>query len=396
MKQLVGVTACLLALSACATDDPLSYACPRFDAFRTPIPVTPGGTAVPALGDSSELEAMIAEAVSGYEDRVHTSSVDNTTPDGPQFLILSGGGQWGAFGAGLMDAWPDEGSNRRPVFDLVTGISTGALQATYAFLGRDVDDELIEAYTIAEEAELVERHGDLFFLGNASTANTAPLDRYVRANLSHLLEQVAMAAGNGRKLLVGVVDATDGNAYAIDMTRIARELEGEERLDCYIGALMASAAIPVVFRQVRVNNRPYFDGGVRHSVFVTEVEEASARMVEAANAGRNADDYMKGTMYIVVNGDPRVAPAEDVPPKLLSALNRTREIAFNQIELSGIFNTASTLPDMRTRVATANGHQCQDAITDPAMLFDPAFMQCLIDHGRQGWAQGSTPWSEFP
>ncbi len=50
-----------------------------------------------------------------------------------QFLALSGGGDNGAFGAGLLVGWTQAGT--RPAFDLVTGISAGALIAPFAFLG---------------------------------------------------------------------------------------------------------------------------------------------------------------------------------------------------------------------------------------------------------------------
>jgi hypothetical protein len=39
-----------------------------------------------------------------------------------QVLELSGGGQYGAFGAGFLNGWSEQGT--RPQFDLVTGIST--------------------------------------------------------------------------------------------------------------------------------------------------------------------------------------------------------------------------------------------------------------------------------
>ena len=49
------------------------------------------------------------------------------------FLALSGGGSDGAFGAGVLCGWTASG--KRPEFDLVTGVSTGALTAPFAFLG---------------------------------------------------------------------------------------------------------------------------------------------------------------------------------------------------------------------------------------------------------------------
>lgn len=57
-------------------------------------------------------------------------------------LTLSGGGQNGAFGAGFLIGWRESG--RRPEFDVVGGVSTGALLATHAFLGTPADDAKLE------------------------------------------------------------------------------------------------------------------------------------------------------------------------------------------------------------------------------------------------------------
>ena len=56
------------------------------------------------------------------------------------FLAISGGGDDGAFGAGLLAGWSARGD--RPVFGLVTGVSTGALSAPFAFLGGEYDAKL--------------------------------------------------------------------------------------------------------------------------------------------------------------------------------------------------------------------------------------------------------------
>ena len=71
--------------------------------------------------------------------------------DTPDVLALSGGASHGAWGAGVIAGWPDA---TRPTFDVVTGISTGALQAPYAFLGTDYDDELEKFYTTTTSAEI--------------------------------------------------------------------------------------------------------------------------------------------------------------------------------------------------------------------------------------------------
>lgn len=91
------------------------------------------------------------------------------------YLALSGGGANGAFGAGLLAGWTAAGN--RPEFAMVTGISTGALMATFAFLGKEYGDELKEMYTSYFTKDLVRRHNILAALAGASAADTTPLKK---------------------------------------------------------------------------------------------------------------------------------------------------------------------------------------------------------------------------
>ncbi len=88
-------------------------------------------------------------------------------------LALSGGSDNGAFGAGLLNAWTEMGT--RPEFTSVTGISTGALSAPFAFLGPDYDDELLLIYGGFPQKRIFRLRGWLSILPKASVADTAPL-----------------------------------------------------------------------------------------------------------------------------------------------------------------------------------------------------------------------------
>jgi predicted acylesterase/phospholipase RssA len=386
MLRHLALTLLLLTLSACATDTPLNFACSRIDDFRTALPVTPLGSA--RIEGDDPLSRRIGDAFVGPAGGV-------ARPGPPNVLILSGGGQWGAYGAGLLKGWSAQsGPNARPDFKVVTGVSTGALQATYAFLGRD--EALVEAYSIDDEKELVDRHGGLFFLRHGSSADLAPLrDVVLELADKALIADVAREGGKGRLLLVGAVDALDGRMYAIDLTAIAQDaaLSDDERRECYAGAIVASAAIPLVFRQVTVGGVPYYDGGVRNSVFVGGLQAATAR----ALAARGLADAPAG-VYILVNGVPGVTPKPAVMAALLPTLGRLKAITFDQIEQDSIF-AAHFAAQQRygtkavTYTASALGHGCPPAADDT--IFDPAFMACLVRRGEAAWAQGS-PWKAYP
>lgn len=383
----------LAALAGCATDRPISVACPNFDSFRIPVEMPgPGGApasvaaASAAAGGSgptlSPLAARLAESLAAP---TVAASAAEPGSDERHILVLSGGGQWGAFGAGLIDGWSRAGAvHPRPAkFDVVMGISTGALQSTFAFLGREQDPALRKAYAPPNARDLAVSNGSLFFLRHGSLNDLRPLESYIRAFLRPMIDAVASPENAGRTLLVGVVDGLDGRIWAIDLTKIARnrKLTGPERESCYTGALLASAAVPVVFQQVQVDGRPYLDGGVRQSVFA----------VAAGEAAGEALGGQTGTVHILINGDPAPKAVTKLAPKLLPTLGRVRSIVFNQIELTSIDLVTRSYPTMRTYLATAAGQQCLTTDDTEEEAFDRVTMDCLSKYGFERWAAGD-PW----
>ncbi|MGE0665659.1 MAG: patatin-like phospholipase family protein [Sphingomonadales bacterium] len=386
-------------LTACATDQPLETACARIDEFTIPERSAPAGAAT--LRARAAPNPFVAALTGQNGARARGLAPDAAAPPETVALILSGGGQWGAYGAGVIDGWSEHG---RPRPRIVTGISTGALQATFAFLGPARDADLVRAYQPAREEELAERHGDLFFLRNASSADIAPLKAYAQRFLNPVLEEVAAEArATGRLLLIGAVDARDGRFYMIDMSRMATTLAGAEREQCYTAALLASAAVPVVYRQVTINGDVWMDGGVRRSMFLPELVEQIGQAREAVLAGGDALVPTDGMVWAIKNGTTGIE-AKEVPAKLLPTLNRLRQITFDQVEADSLAFARRAAEDhgLTLAVTTADGWDAPPRT--PAcegqgpgrggMLFDPPFMRCLVDYGQRRWQNGQTPWEE--
>ena len=317
-------------------------------------------------------------------------------------LILSGGGQWGAYGAGVIAGWTGRG--RLPA-RITTGISTGALQATFAYLGPRHDRQLLDAYAITKESQLVDRHNSWFFLTHASVADTAPLKRFIGSHIAPLLDAVASEHDrSGRALFVGAVDALTGQFRMFDLGAIASTLSGQERNDCYTAALLASSAVPVVFRQITINGRPWLDGGIRKSVLIPDAVEQIAKARRMA-ARTNEMISTDGRIYALRNGT--VAPdlIDELPAQLLPTLSRLRTILFNQVDqdsldLAAIYAKCAKLILLTT---TADGWnreprlpQCRGQ--DPmrrSLIFDPSFMACLTAFGRHRWNANRRPWAEY-
>lgn len=190
------------------------------------------------------------------------------------FLAISGGGDDGAFGAGLLNGWTKSG--KRPEFKLVTGISTGALLAPFAFLGPGYDDALRVFYTQTTPDDIMEHRWLIAAISDDALADNAPLgkmvEKYVTADL---LKEIAGEYAKGRLLLIGTTNLDARQPVIWNMTKIAAA-GGPKALEVFRKIMVASAAIPGAFPpamiDVEVNGQHYqemhVDGGAQSQVFV--------------------------------------------------------------------------------------------------------------------------------
>src|ERR1700729_1452753 len=134
-------------------------------------------------------------------------------------LALSGGGADGAFGAGALVGLTR--SALRPQFSVVTGVSTGALIAPYAFLGSEWDDELVEVYTSGRAEHLLHSRGLGALFGSSVYSGTPPKELVDRYATDALIQAVAREASSGRLLLVATTDVSTGEPVIWDLGSIA-------------------------------------------------------------------------------------------------------------------------------------------------------------------------------
>ena len=181
------------------------------------------------------------------EAKAHGVGQGGTLPTA-YLLSLSGGGDNGAFGAGLLAGWTAHGN--RPKFKLVTGVSTGALIAPFAFLGSDYDAAVTDVYTNATPSKIYERRFVLAALTEDALSSTTPLyetiSRYVDANF---IAQIAAEYEKGRLLIIQTTDLDAGRPVLWNIGAIAAS--GSPRaLDLIRHILLASASIPAAFPPV--------------------------------------------------------------------------------------------------------------------------------------------------
>src|SRR5271168_2734897 len=162
-------------------------------------------------------------------------------------LALSGGGADGAFGAGALVGLTRSAS--RPQFSVVTGVSTGALIAPYAFLGPDWDDQLVEIYTSGRAEHLLHSRGLAALFGSSLYSGT-PLKQLVdRYATDALIQAVAREASTGRLLLVATTDVSTGEPVIWDLGSIAMN-GGASAKALFRDVLVASASVPGLFPPV--------------------------------------------------------------------------------------------------------------------------------------------------
>jgi predicted acylesterase/phospholipase RssA len=227
-------------------------------------------------------------------------------------LAISGGGDNGAFAAGFLNGWTKEGT--RPPFKLVTGVSTGALVAPFAFLGAAYDKKLKEFYTSISLKDIAKKRSFLAVVTNDAMADNTPLKNLVKKNIDQeVLDAIAAEDEKGRMLLIGTVDLDARRPVIWNITKIAASRRPGS-LDLVRSLLVASSAIPATFPpvmiDVEVDNKKYqemhVDGNTAAQVFVYP---AAVRLKEVAEA---VGVHRERKLYVLRNArlDPEWAQVE--------------------------------------------------------------------------------------
>jgi len=308
-------------------------------------------------------------------------------------LALSGGGANGAFGAGVIVGWTQSGD--RPRFDVVTGVSTGALTAPFAFLGPDWDDELMAAYTDGRTDGLLSP-GHLAILRGPSLFSASALRALVNESVTlDLLTAIAAEHAAGRTLLIATTNLDTQETVIWNMGLLATQ--GEAALPLFRDVLVASASIPGVFPPVlipgtneagQVVMEMHVDGGV-NTPFLAIPEE-----LLMWNAPRDLPG--DAHLYILLNG--QLGRNTGVTPgRLGDILARTFDsVSKAQARQSLAANAAFASRNGLTLSLAA----IPDDVSVSSLRFDTESMQALFELGRSrsvsGQAWGPVALAEAP
>lgn len=369
------------------------------------LPAVPEGSTeaavVPGIPDSRlwldrDLKPFIGDVVQSLE-RERNERLREGLPIDPmpplEFLAISGGGDSGAFGAGVLCGWTASGT--RPKFKVVTGISAGALIAPFAFLGPAYDDVLRQVATSLRSGEVFHARGRVAGLLSDGMASSEPLRRLVERYVTpELLAQIAREYAAGRALQIATTDLDAGRQVTWNMGAIASS-EAPGALALFRSIMVASTSIPgavsPVMIDVEVAGKKYqemhVDGGVITQLFaypshaVVELERATGKPL-----GREIH------LFVIRNGrlDPQWSETPrrtvNVGGRAISALVQAEGVA----DVHRIFRTArQDGADFNLAYIDADFHLTQHG------MFDTAYMRSLFDYGYRG-ARDGTVWRKAP
>lgn len=270
----------------------------------------------------SPLARQIDNSLTIFDRANHTGAT-------PRILALSGGSEHGAFGAGVLGGWGGDGT--LPEFQVVTGISTGSILSTFAFVGDS--PAAVQGYTIDSESQLLKVYAKPVD-GKIGPQDYAALLKYgafasldpLRSRLAGFLtddvmQKVAARYAAGARLYVGATDADSGKAVAFDLgdmaTRYVTNAQGKaaQWKDCYISAIIASSSAPMAAAPAFIDNTMYIDGGTRFGLFSDSVLEVFH--ARKHGSGEHAPGMREGlppasvpVVYSVIDGTLKLPPAK--------------------------------------------------------------------------------------
>lgn len=307
-------------------------------------------------------------------------------------LSLSGGGSDGAFGAGLLNGWTKSG--KRPKFDIVTGVSTGAIIAPFAFLGPAYDPQIKQIYTTLSTSKVLQLDILTGLLGGAALTDNHGLVKMIAHHATpELLDKIAREYRKGRFLLVGTSDLDTQRGIIWDIGMLANS-NHPQKLELFRKIILASAAIPGAFPpvkfQVQADGKMYdelhVDGGIAAQVFLYPPAFSPARLDALLGIKRRRRVFVVRNTKVTPQYEVTQGKLIDISARSISTLIKNQGIG----DLYRIYALAKrdNLDYNLAYVPTSFNMKAQD-------VFDTKYMQALYKVGEQMGRTGNF-WHKSP
>ena len=336
-------------------------------------------------GDEAQqkIDEIVAKRIQQYKEANKDYYEKNGQYPTMDYLALSGGGNDGAFGAGLLKGWTENGS--RPQFTVVTGTSTGALIAPLAFLGPEYDVELEKVYTTIRSENIFESS---FFTvidgltGGLAITDTTPLEENIKLVITpDIFNKIAAEHRKGRRLLIGTTNIEAQRSVIWDMGAIANSGR-PDALELFRKIMLASSAIPGAFKPVFIDvtvdgkkyNEIHVDGGVTSQVFLYPLETTKREKELYDVNGINR------RMFVVRNT--KITPQyEALDPGVLSLTQRSVETLIKSHGVGDIFRLY--VGAERDGIDYNFIHVPADFNVKSEAIFDPIYMKAIFQAGYE-------------
>jgi hypothetical protein len=382
----------LVAMTACAGRERLAAVPAALTEQATVLGIANARFWADTQGHEMVQEVMLAlarERASQVAPASHDALPDAALASA-SYLSVSGGGDNGAFGAGLLVGWSESGT--RPSFKLVTGISTGALIAPFAFLGSAYDPQLRTVFTDITPSEVYQRRWLIEAVFNDALSDTGALfqliSRYANADL---LAAIAREYRKGRVLLIGTTNLDQQRPIIWNIGAIAASGQ-PGALDLFRKILLASASIPGAFPPVMIDveagghryQEMHVDGGAVAQTFLIPPQVSTIFRRHAPVRDRHA--------YIIRNG--RLDPEwSSVDRRLLSITGRAISTMIHYSGYNDVFRiyASSRLDGIDFNLAYIGA----DFTTERKENFDQAYMRALFEYGYRQ-ARNGYHWFKQP
>lgn len=312
-------------------------------------------------------------------------------------LAISGGGDWGAFGSGFLVGWgkcPNP-TDRRPDFDAVTGVSTGALLAPFVYLGTDEAVLLVDEFYRDPKPTWVEQRGPLFFMPwNPSFVTIPGLRREIeRTATPEFVKAMAEQSRSGKVLIISATDIDLGRQRFWEAGVLAQEAEAKNDPTLVTNTMFASSAIPAVFPAVEIGDGLFVDGGITANVFLRLDTRSPRALLRRWQSERPGVPFPRIRYWVIINNQLAHAPQTvqvrwpDVLSPALTVATRSGTIAQLQLlAAEADLANAKYGTDIEMRVVAI-----PDSWRPPTVgVFKKETMQSLSDLGRTMGAEPSS------
>jgi predicted patatin/cPLA2 family phospholipase len=389
MKQnacrIIAVALTVLMLTGCAAQR-----------TRNPLPEQYANTAqIPFIAEARFWGDTLPDAIQDRLAEIKSQMLEKDAgalEETMDYLAISGGGAGGAFGAGLLAGWSKTG--KRPTFRMVTGVSTGALIAPFAFLGEDYDDELKELYTTTSTKDLVVWLPFLAMLSSDAAADTALMKAKLKTIVDvKMLQRIVIEYDKGRRLFIGTTNLDAQRSVIWNIGAIAKS-GAPDALQLIRDIMLASASIPgafpPVYIEVEADGKRYdeihVDGGTASQVFLYPATLDVFQAMKRVGIGKHS------RIYVIRNA--QVDPIwKTVKPKLIPILGSTVDTLIRTQGIGDLYRIY--LDAQHDDLDYYLAYIPAEFKETPKEVFDPEYMRKLYDLGYR-MAETGYPWKHSP